>query len=75
MEQQEEKVYVETNINGYTLINYTEKSFVVTGPKSKQIKDKLKDNGGKWNANLKCGKGWIFSERHREKITTLLLSS
>lgn len=71
-ETQVEKEYQKTIINGYTLISYTEKSIVVTGEKTKEIKDQLKEIGGKWNAHLKCGKGWIFASKHREKIIKLL---
>jgi hypothetical protein len=42
------------------LVTYTEKSFVVNG-ETKEHKEELKKLGGKWNSNLSCGAGWIFS--------------
>ena len=47
--------------NGELLVkDYTEKCFVLYGD-TQQHKDKIKELGGKWNANLKDGlKGWIF---------------
>ena len=42
------------------VIWYTEKSFVVNG-ETKEYKEELKNLGGKWNSNLSCGGGWIFS--------------
>lgn len=30
---------------------------------TKDHKEVLKELGGKWNANLKCGKGWMFSKK------------
>ena len=40
--------------------DYTEKCFVLYGD-TQAHKDKIKELGGKWNANLKDGlKGWIF---------------
>ena len=50
---------------------YTEKSFVVLG-ETKNHKDTLKELGGKSNANLKVGPGWIFSNNHKEKVETWL---
>jgi len=59
------------------IIDYTEKSFVLVGEDTKEIKDKLKLNGGKWNPNLKnkdgtIFKGWIFPKTKREVIEQLL---
>lgn len=42
-----------------TIENYSERSFVVRG-ETKEYKDILKRLGGKWNPNLRDGKGWIF---------------
>lgn len=69
---EENKEYQKEEINGFIVVDYTEKSFVVMGDKTKDIKDVIKENGGKWNGNLKCGKGWIFSMKHKEKIVELL---
>jgi hypothetical protein len=50
------------------IIDYSEKSFVVRGDSTKDYKERLKELGGKWNANLKDGGGWIFSNNNREKV-------
>jgi len=47
--------------------NYTDKSIVVRGD-TKTHKDKLKELGCKWNANLKGGGGWITSKANETKI-------
>lgn len=67
-----EQEYNKIDVNGYTIIEYSEKSIVIQGEKTKDIKELIKENGGKWNGNLKCGKGWIFSSKHREKVIKLL---
>lgn len=46
---------------------YSEKSFVVRG-KTFKYKDKLIEVGGKWNPNLKGGKGWIFPLTKLEEV-------
>ena len=48
--------------------NYSEKSFVLLGEETKLHKDEIKVLGGKFNGNLKCGPGWIFSNKNIEKI-------
>ncbi len=48
-------------IGDLKIIDYSEKSFVVTG-NTKPIKDTLKDLGGKFNFRLSCGAGWVFSK-------------
>ena len=53
--------------------SYTEKSFVVRGGDTKNYSEKLREIGGKYNANLKGGPGWIFSLRHKEKVDTALV--
>ena len=51
-----------------TLENYSEKSFVIRGKDTIKFKDTLKEFGGKWNASLKNGGGWIFSNTRKEII-------
>ena len=48
--------------------DYTDKSFVLCGEETKNHKDYIKELGGKWNANLKTGPGWIFSMNQKEKV-------
>lgn len=45
----------------YTIVNYSEKAIALTGD-TKIIKDQLKNLGGRYNAHLTCGAGWIFSK-------------
>ena len=47
--------------------DYTVKSFVVYGD-TKIHKDKLKELGGRYNANLSVGPGWVFSNKKKEEI-------
>jgi len=52
--------------------DYTDKSFVLCGEETKNHKDYIKELGGKWNANLKTGPGWIFSMNQKEKVNELI---
>lgn len=52
------------------IVDYSEKAIAVIGD-TKKIKDKLKELGGKFNAHLKCGAGWIFP---KTKLDTLILA-
>lgn len=42
------------------IVEYSDKSFAVYGD-TKPYKDELKELGGRYNANLRDGPGWIFS--------------
>lgn len=46
---------------GIQLINYSEKAIAIIGD-TRAIKDTLKTLGGRFNAHLTCGAGWIFSK-------------
>lgn len=52
---------------GIQIINYSEKAIAIVGD-TREIKDTLKTLGGRFNAHLTCGAGWIFS---KAKETTL----
>ena len=54
---------------GLTVINYSDKSIAVIGD-TKAVKDRLKEMGGRFNAKLSCGPGWIFSKSKKDEITT-----
>lgn len=58
----EDKTY-----NSIYIKNYSEKSFAVCGDTIK-FKEQLKTLGGKWCPKLLGGPGWIFSNKHREKV-------
>lgn len=53
------------------IIDYSVKCFVITGD-TKQVKDDLKALGGKFNARLSCGPGWVFSVSQRSKVEEYL---
>lgn len=53
--------------NEVNIVDYSEKAFAVIG-QTKPIKDELRGLGGKFNANLKCGPGWIFSKKRLQAI-------
>lgn len=46
---------------------YSDKSFVITG-NTKDHKTYMKEMGGRWNANLSCGSGWIFSLTKKKEM-------
>jgi hypothetical protein len=52
----------------YIMEDISEKAFVVKG-ETMDIKDKLKEAGGKWNPKYK---GWIFSKKRREQVNTII---
>lgn len=54
--------YIETYKKGYVILGNT-----------KPYKDLIKSNGGKWNANLTCGGGWIFC-KDKLSIMEILVS-
>lgn len=53
------------------VIDYSGKSIAIIGD-TRDIKDKLKQLGGKFNPRLSCGAGWIFSKRRQEDLKQLL---
>lgn len=57
--QSEEKLNIQ-------YVDYSEKAFALIG-ETKELKDELKKLGGRFNARLSCGAGWIFSKEKSEK--------
>jgi hypothetical protein len=55
-------------MSSLTIQNYTTKSFVVRGDTINH-NDYLQNNHGRLNPNLHGGSGWIFSNKHLDKIT------
>ena len=55
-----------------TIKEYSPKSFVVRGSNTREHKELLKTNKGKWNNNLKGGGGWIFSNKQLSKMKTII---
>lgn len=58
------------------LTEYSPKSFVVRSglESTKDHKDELIKLGGKWNPNLNGGGGYIFSNKHLDKVNEYLTS-
>jgi hypothetical protein len=54
-----------------SLIEYSEKAIAVVG-NTKAIKEQLKAIGGRFNARLTCGAGWIFSKKKENELKQLL---
>lgn len=54
-----------------TLTNYSEKAIAVIGD-TKSYKDELKAAGGRFNANLTCGPGWIFSRKAEAAVLSII---
>lgn len=61
-------------VSGITVSEYSEKAIVVRGEGTKDIKDRLKELGGRFNFRLQGGAGWIFSKKSQDKVTELLNS-
>lgn len=56
---------------GVQIIDYSEKAIAIVGD-TKAIKDTLKTLGGRFNAHLTCGAGWIFSKSKEDAIKAAL---
>ena len=53
---------------------YSEKAIVVRGESTKTYKENLKTLGGKYNASLRGGAGWIFSKTSEAKVNKFISS-
>lgn len=60
-----------TTTEGIQLIDYSEKALAIIGD-TRAIKDTLKALGGRFNAHLTCGAGWIFSKSKEDAIRAAL---
>ena len=64
--------------NTFTVTDYSEKAFVVSGELTRTYKDSLKSLGGKFNKNLRIGgqvtPGWVFGKRNQEKVMEFVLA-
>lgn len=65
-----DKVVVET-VGGVRIIDYSDKAIAVVGD-TRPIKDELRSAGGKFNAKLSCGCGWIFSKKKKDEVVAIL---
>ena len=53
------------------VIRYSDKAIAVTGD-TRAAKDKLKSMGGRFNAKLTCGPGWIFKADRLPELEALI---
>ena len=60
-----------TKAEGIQIVNYSEKALAIVGD-TRAIKDTLKALGGRFNAHLTCGAGWIFSKSKEDAIKAAL---
>lgn len=56
-----------------SIVEYSDKAFAVVG-NTKEVKTELKAMGGRFNAKLSCGAGWIFSNKSREAVERFISS-
>ena len=56
-----------TDADCLRIIDYSEKAIAVIG-ETKAVKDRLKELGGRFNAKLSCGPGWIFSKSKKDAL-------
>jgi hypothetical protein len=54
---------------------YTDKSYVIRGSKTKDLKEVFKKLDCRWNYNLKNGPGWIISNKKLDKLQQELKNS
>ena len=50
------------------VLDYTERSIAVIGSGTIDHSIALQKLGGKFNPNLRCGSGWIFSKTRKESV-------
>lgn len=60
-----------TQTDKFKLFDYSEKAVALVGD-TREVKDKLKAIGGKFNPALRCGAGWIFPKKKMEELTTFI---
>lgn len=60
-----------TKAEGVQIVNYSEKAIAIVGD-TRAIKETLKALGGRFNAHLTCGAGWIFSKSKEEALKAAL---
>lgn len=60
-----------TKFTNITISNYSSNSIAVEG-ETKKYKEDLKKLGGKYNANLKNGPGWIFPKTSEKDVTSFI---
>lgn len=57
--------------SGLRIVDYSEKAVAIIGD-TKAMKDLLKSMGGRFNARLTCGAGWVFSKKKTYELKVTL---
>ena len=65
------QAYNEAQHTCYSIIEYSEKALAVVGD-TRNIADRLKAIGGRFNPRLTCGAGWIFSKTKEAELRAIL---
>lgn len=55
----------------FQIFDYSDKAIALTGD-TRAIKDQLKAAGGRFNARLSCGAGWIFSKKFEAAVRAIV---
>jgi hypothetical protein len=57
-----------------TIHNYSEKAIAVTGTSKATdiLNEVLRKTGGKFNAYLRVGPGWVFSKKHQAAVQRIV---
>ena len=76
VEEKKTEATIQTDVKAEEIqvIEYSPKSFAVIGEKTKEIKEKLIELGGSYNRHLKCGAGFIFSNKRLGNVIEFLKS-
>ena len=70
-EQDEQPATEQPQRPALRMLEYSEKAFAIVGD-TKAHRAQLKKLGGRFNPNLKCGAGWIFSKKRGKEVATAL---
>lgn len=55
----------------FQIVDYSEKAIAIVGD-TKPVKDILRNLGGRFNARLSCGAGWVFSKSKADEVRAAL---
>lgn len=69
-----EKPIQTVKADGLQIVEYSDKALAIIGDTQK-VKEQLKKLGGRFNAKLKCGAGWIFSKKRENELRAVLAIS
>jgi hypothetical protein len=61
-----------STMSSLTCSNYSDKAIVVRGSDMNSYEEELQKLGGKYNAMLKGGGGWIFSKQKESKVRAFI---